>query len=62
MEIHGLRTFITSLLFKKEVGTSFKDLININIYPRRVFLKNYTDNFNDIEELVNIGCNSRRYK
>ena len=46
-----VRAFITSLLFKKEKGTSFKDLININIYPRRVLLKNYTDNFNDIEEI-----------
>lgn len=46
-----VRAFIASLLFKKEKGTSFKDLININIYPRRTVLKNYTYNFNDIEEI-----------
>ena len=44
-----VRAFITSLIFKKEKGTSFKDFININIYPRRTHLKNYTDEFNNIE-------------
>jgi hypothetical protein len=46
-----VRAFITSLLFKKEKGTSFKDLMHINIYPRRSLLKNYTNNFHDFEEL-----------
>ena len=48
-----VRAFITSLLFKKGKGTSFKDLVHINIYPRRTLLKNYTDNFHDFEELSN---------
>ena len=46
-----VRAFITSLIFKKEKGTSFKDFININIYPRRTHLKKYTNEFNNIEAL-----------
>ena len=48
-----VRAFITSLLFKKDKGTSFKDLVHINIYPRRTLLKKYTTNYHNFEELSN---------
>ncbi len=55
-----VRAFLTSLLFKKEEGTSFKDFIKINIYPRRTHLKKYTRNFNNLGKISKFWIQTQR--
>ena len=55
-----VRAFLTSLLFKKEEGTSFKDFIKINIYPRRTHLKKYTKSFNNLNEISKFWIQTQR--